>query len=141
MIEVIPARPEMAASLDLQEVQQLTGLAATPENLAQFIQAGPAFACVDGSVLAILGVFPVWHERSVAWGLLSRSIGASMLPIHRAVLRGLDELFTARRVEAYVAAGHRAGFRWMGLLGFEYEGMMKSFYGTQDFALFARIRR
>lgn len=141
MIEVIPARPEMATAIDLQEVQRLTGLAVTPENLAEFIRMGPSFACVDDSILAILGVFPTWEGRSVAWGLLSRSIGARMLPIHRAVLRGLDDLFKVRRVEAYVAVGHEEGFRWMRLLGFEYEGCMKSFYGDDDYALFARIRR
>ena len=140
MIEIIPARPEMATAIDLQHAQRLTGMAVTPENLAEFIKAGPAFACVEDGILAILGMFPVWQDRYIAWGLLSRSIGARMVPIHRAVLRGLDDLFKARRVEAYVVASHEEGCRWVRMLGFEYEGHMKSFYGEDDYALFARIR-
>lgn len=140
MIEVIPARPEMADAIRVQNAQQIAGMAATQDNLAAFIRSGPAFACVDDRVLAILGIVPMWNDRSVAWGLLSDSIGASMLQVHRAVLRGLDDLFLVKRVEAYVAAGHNEGCRWMKLLGFEYEGTMRQFHGGRDYDLFARVR-
>ena len=141
MIEIIPARPEMADVMRVQNAQRVSGMQMTRESLAQCIAAGPAFACVDGSILAIGGINPVWHQRAVAWGLLSDSIGASMTPVHRAVLRGLDGLFVTKRVEAYVALDHAEGFRWMRLLGFQQEGMMRCFHEGQDFALFSRIRR
>ena len=141
MIEIIPARPEMASMIRLQKVQTLTGMKLTPENLARFIASGPAFACVDGSVMAIGGVLPIWEGRGLAWGLLSDSIGASMTTVHRAVLRGLNDLFVMDRVEAQVALEHAEGFRWMRLLGFQQEGVLRSFYEGQDYALFSRIRR
>jgi hypothetical protein len=140
MIDVIPARPEMADAIEVQEAQLLSGLPVNRDSLGSFIRSGPAFACVDGGVLAVLGIIPVWEDRSLAWGVLSARIGANMLPIHRAVLRGLDTLFVVRRVEAYVAADHPEGFRWMKLLGFECEGMMRRFHNNKDFALFSRIK-
>lgn len=140
MIEIVPARAEMAREIRVQQMQQLTGMAVTEENMAEFIRSGPAFACVDGRVLAILGIMPLWHDRSLGWGVLSDSIGATMTQVHRAVLRGLNDLFVVKRVEAYVAAGHQEGFRWMRLLGFEYEGTMRQFLNGQDFAMFARVR-
>ena len=131
----------MADLIRLQDAQRLSGMRLTRETLAQFIRSGPAFACVDGSILAIMGITPIWHERAVAWGLLSDSIGASMTAVHRSVLRGLDGLFVVKRLEAYVAVDHTEGFRWMRMLGFEQEGVMRSFHEDKDFALFARVKR
>jgi hypothetical protein len=140
MIEIIPATPEMADQIMLQSTQQISGFEATSAELANFIKSGPAFAAVDGSLLAIAGLVPIWPGRSVAWGLLSDSIGASMLPIHKSILRGLNGIFQVDRVEAYVLEGHEEGKRWMRLLGFEPEGTMKKFHNGQNFELFARLR-
>ncbi|MFX7302956.1 hypothetical protein ABTI84_19710, partial [Acinetobacter baumannii] len=64
MIDVIPARPEMAGMLALQTTQQLLGQHVDEAALAQAIRGGIAMAVVDGPrILAIGGVTKIWDDR------------------------------------------------------------------------------
>lgn len=140
MVDLIPARPEMAAMITPQQGQAMTGQFMTRELLAAAISAGTALAAVQGPrLLAIGGIAEEWPDRGVVWGLLSGGIGATMTPIHRIVQRAVD-LSTFRRIEMHVAVEHKAAERWAGLLGFYREGTMRAFWQGHDFALYARVR-
>lgn len=140
MIDIVPARAEMAAMFRPQEVQTRFGVDLSPGALQKFIDAGMSFAVVDdGQILCLGGVRNMWADRAVAWGLLSSGIGATMIPITRAVRRFLDTSPT-RRIEAEVASDHEAGRRWVEMLGFEREGRMRSYWAGADFDLYARLR-
>lgn len=140
MTEIIPARPEMARALRLQAAQILSGQTFTEEDLASFIGAGLALAVVkDGEVLALGGIVEKWPGYATIWGLLSGSIGATFPLLHRGVCRALVSSPWAR-IEAHVAVEHEAGHRWMGMLGFQKEGVMRKFWQGRDFALYARVK-
>lgn len=140
MIDLIPARPDMARIFRLQTAQTALGQIADEAALAQAIEGGIAMAVVDGPrILAIGGVTTLWVDRGVAWGLLSDEIGATMPVIHKVVTRVLAGS-PLRRIEAQVASEHRAGQRWVRLLGFQHEGRMAAFWQGQDYDLFARVK-
>lgn len=140
MIDLIPARPEMARMLKLQDVQLRLGQAMDEASLKAAIDAGVALAATDGRrILGMAGICELWPDRGLAWALLAEAQTATMLPIHRATA-GMLAATPFRRVEAHVAVEHEAGARWMRLLGFEREGRMRAFWQGQDYDLYARVR-
>ena len=140
MIDIIPAHPALLDFIDVQPQQVAACGPFTRDDLARAMQGGFAFAAVDGSrVLAIGGVYTAWEDRGVVWGLLSGSIRASMLPMHRAVSRGLA-LSSHRRIEAYIVDDHAEGHRWIKMLGFEREGCMRRFWRGRDYDLYAPVK-
>ena len=61
MIDVIPARPWMAARLKLQAAQELTGQAMSPESIAMAVEGGMALAGVCGDkIVGMAGIFERW---------------------------------------------------------------------------------
>ena len=140
MIEFVPARPEMIRMFNLQAAQRLTGQTSTEAELAGAIAAGFAVAAVDeGRILGMAGVAPKWEGSAIAWGLLSGSIGATFPVLHRAAARYFAVAPFAR-IEAHVAVEHPAGARWVEMLGFQKEGVMRKFFNSRDFLLYARVR-
>lgn len=140
MIELIPARPEMAFTMTPQRGQIATGQILTRDALADAIRSGYALACVDGArILSIGGIAEQWPDRGVLWGLVAEGIGATMTPIHRVVRRAL-ETTTLKRVEAHIALEHPEAVRWIEMLGFTREGVMRSFWQGHDYALYSRVR-
>lgn len=140
MIDIIPAREDMASLLTPQAAQLATGQMLTKAAMAAAIAGGLSLAAVSGSrVLAIGGISEVWDGRGVIWGLLGEDIDRDMIPIHRAVTRTLA-LSTLPRIEAHVACSHETGHRWMKLLGFQREGTMRAFWQGHDYDLYARVR-
>lgn len=95
---------------------------------------------VDGEVMAIGGVEPIWENRAVAFMFISGNSGPHFRSVHKAVRDFLDNT-PFRRVEAYVDVGFKEGVRWMKMLGFELEGHMRA-YGPdgRDMLLYARVR-
>jgi len=140
VIDLIPARPEMARSLDLQPEQIALGQVVDETMLATAIANGIAMAAVkDGRILALGGIVKLWADRGTAWGLLSTDLQASMPAIHKVVWRVIDTSPLAR-VEAQVAVGHEAGQRWVRMLGFQHEGVARAFWQGRDYDLFARVK-
>lgn len=141
MIDFVPAQAWMANAIRLQPTQAFAGHKPTPEALAFAISRGSALACVRrGEIIALGGVMEHWPGRGELWGLLSGSIGADMLLMHRAVLRGL-QLVKHERLEAVVFEGHDEGHRWMAMLGFVAEGDMQNYWNGLTFTRYARVRR
>jgi len=139
MIDVVPARPWMAAYLRTQRAQISAG-EITAEDIKACAATGVALACVrGGQVLSIGGISQQWEGRGLLWGVVSDSIGATMTPIHRVVARALDEC-PFKRIEAHILDSFDEAHRWIRLLGFEREGVMRCFWRGEDYALYARLR-
>lgn len=133
---ILPARPEMADMIHVQRAQ--AGQVMTPTELAAAISAGPAYGLAyRGRLLALGGIATIWPGRGYLWGLLAEGLGSSMTPIHRVVARALAET-SLDRIEAYIDQDHEAAGRWIRLLGFEQEGVMRAFWKGRDFALYSR---
>lgn len=140
MIDLVPARPEMAREFNLQPDQVALGQFADEQTLATAISNGIAMAAVeDGRVLAIGGIVEMWPDRGSAWGLLTPGLARVMPVLHRVVWRVVDNSPLAR-IEAQVAVGHEAGQRWIHMLGFQHEGVMRAYWNGQDYDLFARVK-
>lgn len=139
MISVVPAEAGMLLRMRVQRAQALHPKM-TFAMVSRAIETGQAWAAVDGTApLALGGLSPQTDTRAVVWGVLSDSIGANMTLIHREVRRRLA-VAAFERIEAHIALDHDEGHRWIRLLGFEQEGVMRKFFQGRDFALYARVR-
>jgi hypothetical protein len=90
-------------------------------------------------VLGSCGIAMTGYTGAVLWGFVGTDCGKRMLQVHRAVKRFVDAV-QVRRIEATVLAGFKPGCRWMDLLGFEREGLMRC-YGPDgaDYYRYAKV--
>ena len=100
---------------------------------------GPCWTLADdwARPVACGGLFTQWDGRAIAWAFLT-----SHVPMLEATRRAREVLDMAgvRRVECWVDVDFKAGHRWAKLLGFEREGLMRSFCPDgRDNVLYARI--
>lgn len=95
----------------------------------------------DGTVFMCAGVVKYWNGRGEGWAIFNKSVGASMVGVHRIVSRYLD-IIPIKRVECTVEADFKEGHRWAKLLGFEMEcpRMKNYFENGKDAVLYARVR-
>lgn len=127
--------------INLQPAQEyMSNWSMMTADLTDLSEAGLAWTAEhDGQVLAIAGLAPQWENRACAWALISDAAGDHFLTIHKAVKRFLT-MSEYRRIEATVDVGFTEGERWMNLLGFEYEGLMRAYRPDgQDMLMFARV--
>ena len=95
---------------------------------------------IDGQIMIVSGVQPMWTNRALAWALISKDAGRHFKAIHKAVQSFLIHA-PFRRIEANVDIGFKAGHKWMNMLGFEVEGYMKAYRPDgADMILYARVR-
>ena len=98
----------------------------------------------DESPIIVVGIIPMWHGRALGWALFSAGLNRSdLLFIHRAVVEKLD-LFQRdpafKRIEATVRETFIQGHRWVRLMGFRPEGLMRNYDPDgHDNRLYARI--
>jgi RimJ/RimL family protein N-acetyltransferase len=134
--------PSMALDLadKLQPEQKLVATL-TPGNLYTLVKSGPAWAVKrDGAIVALAGYTELWPGRAVVWGYLGSNAGPSMSAMTRFMRAEMAKVhLVCPRVEAYADRHHPAAHRWLKLLGFKREGLMRKFAGGRDFALYARV--
>lgn len=99
----------------------------------------------DAQPICVAGLVPIWHGRAEAWTCISRAVGRhEMLWLHKHVLAYLhdaqrEERF--RRIEAWTLNRFREGHRWLNMLGFEPEAVLRSYTPQgDDVMMYARIR-
>jgi hypothetical protein len=138
---VAPYHPSHLRTLALQPHQQHLGAyLAESDHAETVLEAGPCWSVlVDDTPIACGGFQECWPGRSIAWAVLSDAAGAWMLPLTRAVRRGLRE-HPAERIEAQVLEGFHPGLRWATLLGFECEGRLRRFHEGRDYRAFALLK-
>jgi hypothetical protein len=130
--------PSMALELDLNHGQRHER--PTPENLYVLNRAGPSWHVRrGGKLVAFGGHAPIWEGRTMVWGYLGENSGPSMAAMTRKVCAELDALaLEFPRIEAYASREYRAASRWLVLLGFHREGLMRKFAGGRDYLMYAR---
>ena len=136
---IIPFVPDHLRRLQLQPSQAWCAPMLDAEMIAQHAEL-PAWTMLDGDEpVAVAGTIEIWPERAIVWAYLSSHAGRHMVALTRAAQRYLA-VAPQRRVEAYVETGFEAGHRWIQVLGFEREGVLRAFYQGRDMTLYSRIR-
>jgi hypothetical protein len=122
-------RPEDLLQIELQQAQWGEAAAITEELANGLSQIGPAYTGRDDGD-RILGCFGLWmrhHGVSEAWGFLAQGCsGAELLAITRAIGSFLDRR-TDHRISTFTVSNWRPGQRWLRMLGFEFEGVMRRY--------------
>ena len=111
------------------------------DNLYALIHSGPAWSVrLDGKLVALGGHTPVWPGRTILWGYLGGDCGPALAAMTKEVRRNVrDMLVEFPRMEAYAERHHVPGHRWLKLLGFKQEGLMRKFYNDRDYVLYAKV--
>lgn len=106
----------------------------------------PGFAytgMIEDKIVGCAGVLPLGHHRAMGWTLLTKIPPRAWVRMTRQVAVALERAHQEgyRRIEATVLSSFVQAHRWVRVLGFEYEGNMRS-YGPDgsDHCLYARIR-
>jgi hypothetical protein len=133
--------PDDLAKLQLQPAQPAEREPIAAPGYGEMLTEGEAFSVFDGDdLLGCLGVYPLWPGRGYAWALLAHDVGRVLRPLTR-VARAYLAANPLPRIEAHVDPRFANAIQWAGLLGFEYEGLMrKCTPAGADQLLFARIR-
>ena len=131
--------PSMALEIELN-LGQKGEAAPTPDNLYQLQRAGPSWHVrKDGKLMAMGGYTVIWPGRVAVWGYLGVDSGPSMAAMTRKVRRTLDDLaLEFPRIEAYASRNYGAASRWLVLLGFRREGLLRKFADGRDYFMYAR---
>lgn len=112
----------------LFEIKPQRNQSAAPitEEYAQTIQAGDCFTGVqDGRVVAIGGVVPVCEGRGFMHLIVAEGIPHQWVKLYRAATRLINAVRgDYRRIEALSAFDEAD--RWLVMLGFQYEGTLRS---------------
>lgn len=130
----------MALMLEPQYAQR-KDMQFNSEMLLRFVSNGEAWAVRrNGKLVAIGGHTPVWPGRTVVWGFLGADCGPALPVMTKEVRRQIKRLHVDfPRLEAYTERHHEAGHRWLKLLGFKHEGIMRKFYNGTDYALYGKV--
>lgn len=105
-------------------------------------QKGSVSIFHDGSCIACMGIITLYEGRGYIWSIMGEDAGKHMVKIHKIATSLLEQIApTMRRIEAYVDCDFPQAIRWIKMLGFEKEGIMKNFNpnGT-DASLWARYK-
>ena len=142
MITVAPFHPAHLVELRTQPRQPKNMVMFTDPDIGQALAQGKSYTVFDsdGVVQACMGMDEQWPGRALCWALLSADLRHLMLPISVRARRVFDES-GYRRLEAYVDPTFAEAIRWVELLGFKREGLMKKFTPEgDDQLLYARTR-
>jgi len=135
-MNIIAFKPEHLAAMRLQPMQM--GARFDPGH-APALGEDAWTGIAEGAPVVCAGIMPLWAGRGMAWACLSADAGRHFMAIHRAAAR-VFALPRYRRVEAYVDPVWAPARRWVELLGFTREGLMRAFLPEGgDMLLYARI--
>jgi len=111
------------------------------ENLYSLTSSGPSWAVrLDGKLVALGGHTPTWPGRTILWGYLAADCGPALAVMTKEVRRQIADMRVEfPRMEAYAERHHAEGHRWLKLLGFKQEGLMRKFYNGRDYVLYAKV--
>lgn len=111
----------------------------TPEALDELAK-GPAFTAIaDGDVIGCGGIVEHYPGRCAVWAIVGWNAGPHMRPVTRMV-RDVVARYPCRRIEATVRRDFKPGARWVKMLGFRWEGVMRAYSPLgETVIMFARI--
>lgn len=108
---------------------------------AELCAEHPAWSLfADGRIIGCGGIFREHETCGTAWTMLLPDTGKHMRWVTRETRRVLDDSFLTR-IQAHASPKFRPAARWLALLGFKYEGLLRKYTPTgADMWLFARVR-
>lgn len=140
-MRILPFHPEHVHAIHLQPMQVATVSHISLAYLEGLAALGPAATAeVDGRIVACAGVAEIGFGMGSLWAFLSVDSGRHFVRLDRCVRR-LLEIPSYRRIEASAAASFQPACRWLELLGFDAEGVMRK-YGPngEDCMRYAKVR-
>lgn len=113
------------------------------EKAYAYEKSGPCYTgFVDGEVIACAGVHLLWPGCGEAWAVVTPKVYDNPLFFHRAVKNLLQHIINKHklyRVQATVLDGFARGMKWLEVLGFECEGLMRKYLNDEDHWRYARV--
>jgi RimJ/RimL family protein N-acetyltransferase len=140
-MNIIPFEPEHVGQIAIQAQQMFTLSALPPKYLWGLKVMGPAITAEDnGKIIGCAGVAHIGSWMGTLWGFIAADAGPYFVRLHKCAKR-LIEIPQVQRIEASSEVSFKPGCRWLELLGFEAEGVMKA-YGIDgaDHMRYARVR-
>lgn len=138
-MNIIAFKPEHVRAMHLQPTQITLVSHITLDYLDGLATRGPAASAVaDGRIIACAGVAQIGFGMGTLWAFLAANSGRHFIRLDRCVRR-LLEVPKLRRIEASADASFAPACRWLELLGFSGEGVMRM-YGPngEDCVRYAR---
>lgn len=116
---------------------------ANQETLADRLPKGLSFTgTVDDQVFAMFGLVPFWKGCYECWLIPADDLAKHKMKMHHAGLRFFEytaKVLKAKRYQCYVYSQNFRAVRWIELMVFRKEGVMKNFGPNQeDHFLYAR---
>jgi RimJ/RimL family protein N-acetyltransferase len=146
MVEIVPYRAEHSSSIKVRDVDPLLVERLGPDYFMHLEKTGFGYTLlVDGEVVgsAVFSalLYPGVYEAVVIGGELMAKYGRM---VHRVVTSCIDDVqqfHGIRRLQAMIDARLERNVRWAERLGFETEGIARSFgpHG-EDYVMMARVR-
>ena len=100
--------------IDVQPEQERITVGQLNETFASaVIEAGEAWACVDGETVHGAAGIVTDEGKTLAWAILGKGAG----PYLTAITRKARAELKGRAVDVFVRQGHQEGERWARLLG------------------------
>jgi hypothetical protein len=140
-MNIIPFEPEHFQALRLQSQDLRLAPHFTLQYWDVLKSAGPAFSGeVDGRIVACAGIATQFTGMGTMWAAVAADASPSFVRLHKCAMR-LLQLTPLRRIEATAEADFSPACRWLELLGFQSEGLMRA-YGPdgRDHWRYARVR-
>ena len=96
----------------------------------------------DDQVFAMFGLVPYWKGCYECWLIPASNLDTHMMKMHRTAIRFFEytaKVLRAKRYQCYVFSENVRAIRWIEMMVFKKEGLMKNFGPNQeDHFLYAR---
>jgi hypothetical protein len=120
-----------------------TFVQANKEQLVSRLPKGMSFSgTYDDQVFAMFGLVPYWKGCYECWLIPATDLDIHKMKMHRTSLRFFEytaKVLRAKRYQCYVFSANLRAVRWIEMMLFKKEGLMKNFGPNQeDFFLYAR---
>lgn len=139
-LDIVPFEPGHVERMKLQHRQINALSVATGQYLFALKVGGLSATAMDGAtVLACAGIVIEPFGSGTLWSFVSDEAGRHFVRLDRCVRRMLS-IPRLRRIDATTEVGFAQGCRWLEMLGFENEGVMRK-YGPDgaDHYRYARV--
>lgn len=141
MIEIAKGTlPSMALQLAVNPGQR-NQAPLTPDSLFKLAASGPTWNVrLNGRIVAVGGYTELWPGRAALWAYLGGDCGPALPAMTRAVRQQVAAMQVEfPRIEVYAERNHKAGRRWLEILGFRKEGVMRRFAHNADYIMYSKV--
>ena len=147
-MKIVPFKKEHAFDILDRNVKESDAWISGNGNFETFVESwkdgGPAYSLIiDNKIVMCAGVFLLGWNRGEAWVLASNDFKAYKKTCFKSIMYKLEEIVfieKLKRVQATVDPEYTEGIRFLEHLGFEREGLLKSFGPrNEDLLIFGKV--